>query len=135
MVGDKPFSISGVASGAARYIVYSTALSPFGFFPELSWAPSTNYAVVAGIPIVFWNAGGIVFYSDLIDNAEDLIALTSIALVRSAAGRLLLSRAALTISSIIARIPGLVASGGSASNSRAEGQFATAGFFAAVGFL
>jgi hypothetical protein len=82
---------------------------------------------------VFWNAGGIVFYSDLLDNVEDLLALTSLQLVRSGAAQLLLRRAALTITSAIPRIRGLLAFGNGARNSQFELQEGIAGTLAAEG--
>src|SRR5262245_48376963 len=94
------------------------------------WHPKPGHP-----PIVFWNAGGLVFYSDLIDNAEDLVILTTFAALRTAAARMLLQRAALTVIPALAKITGvLIPAGASASNSRLGTQFATAGLLASIGF-
>ena len=34
------------------------------------------------MPIVFWNCGGIIFYSDALDQTEDLLALSTYALAK-----------------------------------------------------
>jgi hypothetical protein len=38
--------------------------------------------VIGNWPIIFWNCGGIIFYTDATDQAEDLFALSSYALAR-----------------------------------------------------
>ena len=64
------------------------------------WVPSTHKAVVYGQPIVFVNVGGLVLYSNLPDLAEDLLAITSIALARKFAAQYTLQSAFATIRTI-----------------------------------
>lgn len=82
-----------------------------------------------------WNAGGIVFYTDAVDNAEDLIGLASIAAVReflrTAAGRRILSSAVGTLS----RIPALVRARIAVDKSRFEGHVSIGQLFASLGVL
>jgi len=57
---------------------------------------------VAGtVPIVFWNCGGIIFYSDALDQTEDLLALTTYALAKD---YLLRNGAALATCTLIAAL-------------------------------
>jgi hypothetical protein len=87
------------------------------------------------VPIVFVNAGGIIFYSDAVDCAEDVIAIASIAAARrflaSAAGRMSLS----VVEALGGRIPALARLRVSGDSARMDSQFSTGGLFAAMGFL
>lgn len=73
----KPFSPTGVAAAGIQYTKYS-AFSVFGYLPDVGWKPSKNYAVVDGVPIIFWNCGGVIFYTDASEDAEDLFALATL---------------------------------------------------------
>ena len=81
----------------------------FGYMPEESWVPSTHYATAGLVPIFFFNAGGIIFYTDIMDNLEDLAALATVqavkGFIRSPAGRRLVTQ---SITGVTSRIPRLV---------------------------
>jgi hypothetical protein len=78
--------------------------APFGYLPDAAWTPSKHYAVAGNIPIVFWNCGGIVFYSDATDQTEDLLALSTYALVRGYMARNGAALATRTLIPALARI-------------------------------
>ncbi|MGL4424278.1 MAG: RHS repeat-associated core domain-containing protein, partial [Gemmataceae bacterium] len=78
----KPFSPSGIAGAAVAFSTYSVALGIFNYSPDSSWKPSTHHTNAGIMPIFFWNAGGIVFYTDIIDASEDLVGLATITLAR-----------------------------------------------------
>jgi RHS repeat-associated protein len=80
----KPLSQSGLAKGVTQLAIYYAAFGPFtlGYSSDITWQPSTPYAQVGSVPIVFFNVGGLVFYTDAVDNAEDVLALGTIAAVR-----------------------------------------------------
>lgn len=78
----KPMSLSGVAKGVAQMAAYSVAFGIQGYTPDASWKPSTHFATVGTVPIVFINVGGLIFYSDAVDSTEDVLALASIEAVR-----------------------------------------------------
>ena len=67
----KPLSYSGVSKGLAQMGVYSTALIPFGVYPDLWWHDPSNPAVLedfqlpsSGRKAMIVNLGGIIFYTD-----------------------------------------------------------------------
>jgi hypothetical protein len=78
----KPMSLSGVAKGLAQMTAYGIAFGIQGYTPDASWQPSTHFATVGTVPIVFINVGGLIFYSDAVDSTEDVLALASIEAVR-----------------------------------------------------
>jgi RHS repeat-associated protein len=87
----KPLSLAGVADAMASYRNYFEQFKPFDYSPEASWVPSTNYVLAGQVPIFFFNAGGIIFYTDITENTDELLKLGSVAVVaqfiRSAAGK------------------------------------------------
>jgi RHS repeat-associated protein len=131
----KPLTISGVAKAGIQYKLYDTYLGALKYKPEVNWTPSTHFVYAGTVEIFFFNAGGIVFYTDIYDSAEDLLALTSYQAVkefmRSPAG-LRITRGAL---GSLSRIPGLVTAGRSADNSRLQGHFNISFVLAGFGVL
>jgi len=104
----KPLSISGVASSATQYAKYNALFLPFGYSPEVSWTPSKHFVYAGQVQICFFNAGGIVFYTDLVDLFEDLAILASVQAVRgfiASRGGLFIARSLVNVGS---RIPALV---------------------------
>jgi hypothetical protein len=128
----KPLTPSGVVSAKISYDKYLLALGAFSYLPEISWTPSTHRVIAGSVQIFFFNAGGIVFYTDATDFAEDLLVLTSYAAVkefmRSPAG-LRLAKYAL---GSLSRVPGLVTARVKIDDSRFQGHlnigFVLAGF-------
>lgn len=105
----KPLSVSGVAKAGIQYKVYDAFFNIFRYKPDASWTPSNHFTTAGQFEIFFFNAGGIVFYTDMTDNLEDLAALSSLEAVKSfmctPAGRKLMTQ---TITGITSRIPALV---------------------------
>lgn len=132
----KPLSLSGVARGASSFTKYAVSLGVFGYKPEVLWQPSTHFTYAGSVNIFFFNAGGIVFYTDAVDNAEDLLVLASVAavkqFVRSPAGRRIVMR---TVVGVFNRIPVLVKARITIDNSRLKNHFTTASLFASMGVL
>ncbi len=132
----KPLSLSGVVRGTTSFLKYSVPLAPFGYFPEVTWQPSTPVLWVGGVQTFFFNAGGIVFYTDAVDNMEDLLVLTSVAavkqFVRSPAGRRLVLR---TVVGVFGRIPTLVKARIAIDSYRLENHFTIGSLFATLGIL
>jgi len=81
----KPFSPSGVISAGVKYGIYYAAFRPFGYLPDAGWAPSTHFALAGTVPIIFWNAGGIIFYTDVLmeDFLDDVLSLSTVALAQN----------------------------------------------------
>jgi len=101
-----------VAKAALQFTAYTFAYLPFGYSPEVGWKPSTHNIEIDGAPAFFFNAAGIVFYTDSIDLAAQLLTLTTLAAVRS----FLASEAGAGIAKSLVQIlgdsiPGLVTEG------------------------
>ena len=71
-----------------------------GYQLHKEWIPTINRAVVYGQPIVFANVGGLVLYSNLTDLAEDVLAISTVALARQFAAKYTLQSAFTTIRTI-----------------------------------
>jgi RHS repeat-associated protein len=67
----KPFSLSGIGSAGIQMALYLTFL--VGYTPEADWVPPAT--VDAGGVVALVNLGGIIFYTDLLDNVEEIIAI------------------------------------------------------------
>jgi hypothetical protein len=132
----KPLSASGIVKAALQFTTYSLAFAPFGYLPDAGWTPSTHFATAGTLPIVFFNAGGIIFYSDATDAAEDLIALTTLSAVRSfiasQAGKRILQSA---IDVLGDRIPGLVTAGVSGDEADGGNSLGIGGLLGVLGFV
>ena len=77
----KPLSQSGIVKGAIQYAAYN-GFDLFGYYPDVGWQPSTHETFAGSDPIVFFNAGGVIFYTDAVSNLKDLLTLTTIQAVR-----------------------------------------------------
>jgi hypothetical protein len=88
------------------------------------------------MPIVFFNAGGIIFYSDATDAAEDLIALTTLAAVRSFMASQLGQRIAQSLIDVLGdRIPGLVTAGVSGDEAELGDSLGIGGLIGSLGLI
>ncbi len=132
----KPLTPSGIAKAAIQFAAYSTALAPFGYGPEVSWNPSTHDAIAGTLPIWFFNAGGIVFYTDPVGNLQDLIALGSIAAVRSYLSTQAGIRLGQSVVQIFGgRISGLVGARVGGDEARGGGHFGIGILLGVIGFI
>ena len=129
----KPLTVSGVAKAGIQYEAYYTYLGAFDYHPEATWKPSNHFVIAGSVQIMFFNAGGIVFYTDAYDSAEDLLALKSYDAVkvfmRSPAGR----RIAHSVLGGLSRVPGLVTARVKIDESRLRGYFNIAFMLAGLG--
>jgi len=132
-----PFNslISGVADGVAAYKNYFEQFKRYGYSPEASWIPPTHTVEVGIVPIFFFNAGGIIFYTDITENTEELLKLGSAAAVaqhiRSVAGKQFTQ----SIVNCSAEIPKLVKVRTVADRERFKQHLKIAAMFALMGFI
>ena len=85
---------------------------------------------------MFFNAGGIIFYSDATDAAEDLIALTTLAAVRSFMASQLGQRIAQSLIDVLGdRIPGLVTAGVSGDEAELGDSLGIGGLIGSLGLI
>jgi len=118
----KPLSLSGVAKGAIQIAAYELAFRPLGYSRGTTWPAGGRQSNVGPIPIVYFNVQGVIFYTDVIDNVDDVISVTTFALAR----QFILKNSALTtraVTASLARIPGLVATGKAADSARLQQMF------------
>jgi hypothetical protein len=120
----KPLSYSGVASAAARWAIYMAAFSPVGFSPDTEWEPGEGLLSADGVGIFVFNVGGILFYTDAVDLAEDATVLVGIKVVTDAY-RLLrsarLAGTAIAETARIGRLASIATVGGQARTNTATG--------------
>ena len=74
----KPLSISGIAAAETANYFYRANFDPIGYSPDTSWVPPKQPLTVWGIEIGVFNLQGILFYTDAIQNLEELAALKTI---------------------------------------------------------
>jgi hypothetical protein len=117
----KPLSLSGVAKGIVQIGAYDLAFTALGVgYARGTWPAGVRGTYVGMDPIAYFNVQGIIFYTDAVDNAEDLVGITSFALARQFViqNSALLAR---SFSGSLARIPGLAVSGAATDNTRLQG--------------
>jgi hypothetical protein len=123
-----------VAAATFKWGVYMAAFSPVGFYPDVEWEPGDGLLSVGDVDIFVFNVGGILFYTDAVDLAEDASVLASVKVV-SDAYRLLQSArfagTALSETARIARLAGVATVGG---RSRISAAIGPAMILAALGF-
>ena len=79
----KPLSLSGVAKGSAKIVVYQLAFDALDLgYKRGSWPNGLAQSNVGPTPIVYFNVQGVIFYTDYTDNLDDMASITSFALAR-----------------------------------------------------
>jgi hypothetical protein len=70
----KPLSFGGVGSGILQMAAYDRVYGPkgLGFTRLTDWPTGFQTVVVAGDWIVYFNVNGVIYYSDAIDDIEEL---------------------------------------------------------------
>ena len=132
----KPLTPSGIAGATAQFAVYSGALLSFGYAPDTTWKPSTHHAVAGARPIVFFNAGGLVFYTDMVDLLKELAVLTSIAAVRAFMATQVARPIAQSVITILgSHIPGLIGASLGFDDARLQGHLGIASLCAGMGLV
>jgi RHS repeat-associated protein len=128
----KPLSQSGLVRAGASYILYNAAFLPFKYSPDAGWNPSTHSALAGSDRIIFFNAGGIIFYSDAISNVKDVLGLTTIAAVQAyfAANQMTLTEGLI---SSLTRIRALAIGAQGANVGQAESDVSTGALIDTVG--
>ena len=132
----KPFSPSGVIAAADSYARY-LPFSLYGFLPDAGWAPSTHFALAGTVPIIFWNAGGIIFYTDFLaqDFLEDVFALVTVKLAQDYMWANAARIATRSLMPALARIGQLALLPRAADGARFQQQLGIAGIVATGGAL
>jgi hypothetical protein len=75
----KPFSLSGLLSGAAQHDVYSGLGYFAGYYPDRVWKPSGGSVTdSAGKKYYVFNIDGILFYTDVEENYREALLLGAI---------------------------------------------------------
>jgi hypothetical protein len=74
----KPLWIYGIVTGVEQRLKYSAALLPLGYSWE-TWPETPPFISVDGTPLTFFNAGGLIFYTDNTQNTVELTALVALA--------------------------------------------------------
>ncbi|MBE7500043.1 MAG: hypothetical protein HS113_06970 [Verrucomicrobiales bacterium] len=131
----KPFSYSGLAKGGAQYLLYSGAFAPFRYYPDAGWQPSTHFTEAGTVPIFFFNAGGVIFYTDALDMAEDATALATVELARQYFLKNSARLAGRTLVPALSRIGGVAIGGRSADAARFQTHVGIAGLLTTLGGL
>ena len=131
----KPFSYSGITKGAAQYLLYAGAFAPFDYYPDVGWKPSTHFTEAGTVPIFFFNAGGVIFYTDALDMAEDGAALATVQLARQYFLKNSARLAGRTLLPALTRISGLAISGRAADGARFQMHVGIAGLLSTLGGL
>lgn len=128
----KPLSPSGLTKAAVQYGTYTAAFMWFNYWPDAGWRPSTHHALAGAVPILFFNAGGVIFYTDVLDMAEDALATATILGARNLLIKYSARTAGQTLIPALTRITVLAAGGKTADTARVE---AHAGIAALLGLL
>ena len=114
----KPLSLSGVAKGVFQIGVYSATFNAFNLgYSRGTWPNGVRSTYVGLDPIAYFNVQGIIFYTDMTDNLDDLATISTVALAR----QFIIQNSALltrTLSGIMVRIPGLAVSAQVSDNAR-----------------
>ncbi len=78
----KPFTLPGISSGLAQMAVYNFALAPG--FSAGNWQPEDPEIYIGTLPAVFFNFGGILFYTDVVTQLQNLLTIGTIAALKDA---------------------------------------------------
>jgi hypothetical protein len=79
----KPLSMSGIAKGIAQITLYSAVFGRKGYHRG-TWTPPSPQTIDGNLKVWFVNIQGVIFYTDLRDNLEDLLAASTYTLLRQA---------------------------------------------------
>jgi RHS repeat-associated protein len=86
----KPLSTSGVIDAEIKMVLNAINFGPSGYGPDKVWEPAVNPLVVDGTPTYIRNVGGVLFYTDVRDNFEDLAGVATIQAIKNILTQLLL---------------------------------------------
>jgi RHS repeat-associated protein len=115
----KPLSTSGIVKGEAKILLDASVYTWMGYSPEPGWKPSSPFITVGSQQMLIFNCAGVVFYTDAVDNAEDLLgALTFQALKDVIKRNPQILRT--LVGGALERIPVLVAARGTADTARMQ---------------
>jgi hypothetical protein len=114
----KPLSLSGVAAGILQIAAYDAAFQASGLgYTRDTWPDGVRGAHVFTQPIAYFNIAGVIFYTDMTSNVDDLAKISTFALAREYIRRGLVQR---TLQGALVRIPGLVVARGVADTGRLQ---------------
>ena len=79
----KPLSLSGVAKGIFQIGIYDAAFTAFNLdYSRGTWPSGVRESNVGPTPIVYFNVQGVIFYTDMVDNLDDIAELATFTLAR-----------------------------------------------------
>ncbi len=124
----KPFSLSGILAGPAQLLIYELFFAHAGYRPEYEWIPPRLLTLSSGpVPVVaVVNIGGVLYYTDLLDNLEDILLIKSLESTAQMIRILRGARAAVSIGSEFAAVGRLASVATVSGNSRSIGAVANA---------
>lgn len=128
----KPLSPSGIIAAIAQMALRQTQFLPLGYYPDATWHVEPHTIYPLGIPTIFFNVAGVLFYTDVIDLGEDYVAIVTLDQAWKLLGN---PKMAKTYGVAIARVLGLSNSGRAADGARGQGHFSIAYTIAALGFI
>jgi len=132
----KPLSVSGIAAAIAQMSLREHQFESTGYSPDVVWESGLAGLTpiqINSLPrtVYIMNFQGVIFYTDILDNLEDIIGLASLALARHA----FLSRAILYAGAraAIFEAVSLGASVKTIDAARFDGHLSIAGLLAVMG--
>jgi hypothetical protein len=128
----KPFSPTGVEAAAVQMALRQVQFGWAGYSPDPFWPNGPSETVVAGIPVLYFNLAGVIFYTDTVELSAEVVALSYLGF--NAAFELLKSpQMARTLGVAIARAGRLVQIGIGSFNAGLQRQVSTTALTSTVG--
>lgn len=101
----KPLSPSGLIAAEVQMALRAVQFLGTGYTPDTIWHTTPSVIYPWGIPTIFFNVAGVLFYTDVIEVAYDYVAIRTLSAVW---GLLNSGRLAYTVEVALTRIAGLV---------------------------
>ena len=128
----KPFSPTGVEAAAAQMILRQVQFGWAGYSPDPLWPIGPRETLVTGIPVLYFNLAGVIFYTDTVELSAEVAALSYLGF--NAAWELLKSPTmARTLGVALARVTRLVQIGLVGQNAGMQRQTSTTVLTSVVG--
>jgi RHS repeat-associated protein len=123
----KPLSPSGLIAADAQMLLRIKQFASQGYSPDLTWHIKPSLIYPWGMPTVFFNVCGVLFYTDAFEVAIDYIAIKTLSGVWS-----LINSGALanTVEAAIGRCLGLAAKGKAIESAELDSDFAISSLLA-----
>lgn len=128
----KPLTLSGIGEAVAQMSLRAQQFGSLGYQPDKAWHSYPTPLVAGTQQVLFINVEGVLFYTDLLGNAKELVLVTSFAAARGFARN---PAAIRTLIGALERIPVYVAARGQGDSARAQGAWAGAFLIAMIGLV